>query len=117
MVVDVREWSEAAKISGGHARRWEVVAAAFSWWHKVEDVIKMAKSMGERRVGCSDSFLRFLKDRKTEENENENVNESGESRRERMEVVVVVVVVVVVGVVGMTLLSLMLRKSFLRIQQ
>lgn len=105
--------NQTAKISGGHARRWEVVAAAFSWWHKVEDVIKMAKSIGERRVGCSDSFLRFLKDRKTVENENENVNESGESRREGMEAVVVVVV----GVVGMTLLSLMLRESFLSIQQ
>ncbi|KAI3816339.1 hypothetical protein L1987_16032 [Smallanthus sonchifolius] len=44
--------------------RWETVAEAFSGRHKVESVVKMAKSMGDKKLNDSDLFSRFLKDRK-----------------------------------------------------
>lgn len=48
----------------GMPGRWEAVAEAFQGRHGVESVIRMAKSMGERKLSDSDSFHRFLKDRK-----------------------------------------------------
>lgn len=48
----------------GKPKRWEVIAEAFGGAHGVESVIRMAKSMGEKKMSDSDSFARFLKDRK-----------------------------------------------------
>ncbi|WJZ82635.1 hypothetical protein VitviT2T_002375 [Vitis vinifera] len=48
----------------GMPGRWEAVAEAFRGRHGVESVIRKAKSLGERKSSDSDSFNRFLKDRK-----------------------------------------------------
>lgn len=48
----------------GMPGRWEVISEAFNGRHCVESVIKTAKSLGERKVSDSDSFDRFLKNRK-----------------------------------------------------
>ncbi|KAK9076588.1 hypothetical protein SSX86_004922 [Deinandra increscens subsp. villosa] len=69
----------------GMPGRWEAVAEAFSGRHKAESVVKMAKSMGDRKLNDSDSFSRFLKDRKAVdkrvdeviENERQNVGTGG----------------------------------------
>lgn len=68
-----REWSEGdvemlkkllTKHPVGKPKRWEAISEAFAGAHGVESVIKMAKSMGEKKMNDSDSFARFLKDRK-----------------------------------------------------
>ena len=48
----------------GMPGRWEAVAEAFQGRHGVESVIRKAKSLGEKKLSDSDSFNRFLKDRK-----------------------------------------------------
>ncbi|KAI3799941.1 hypothetical protein L1987_35247 [Smallanthus sonchifolius] len=65
----------------GMPGRWEAVAEAFSGRHKVESVVKMAKSMGDRKLNDSDSFSRFLKDRKVVD---KRVDEVIEKERENM---------------------------------
>ncbi|KAI3727876.1 hypothetical protein L6452_16497 [Arctium lappa] len=94
VVVEDKDWSEGdlellkkqmSKHPVGMPGRWEAVAEAFSGRRKVESVVKMAKSMGERKLGDSDSFSRFLKDRKAVdkrvdhviENEREIANANG----------------------------------------
>ncbi|KAL4570521.1 hypothetical protein LXL04_026177 [Taraxacum kok-saghyz] len=94
IVVEDADWTEGdlellkkqmVKNPVGMPGRWEAVADAFNGRHKAESVVKMAKSMGERRIGDSDSFSRFLKDRKAVdkrvdeviENERENVSNVG----------------------------------------
>ncbi|CAI9288613.1 unnamed protein product [Lactuca saligna] len=94
IVVEDKEWSEGdlellkkqmVKNPVGMPGRWEAVAEVFSGRHKVESVVKMAKSMGERKIGDSDSFSKFLKDRKAVdkrvdeviENEREQVSNGG----------------------------------------
>ncbi|KAK9266861.1 hypothetical protein L1049_027120 [Liquidambar formosana] len=81
-----REWSEEdfellkkqmVKHPVGKPRRWEVIAEAFRGRHGVESVVKMAKSMSERRIGSEDSFARFLKDRKPLDKRVEAVSEEG----------------------------------------
>lgn len=56
----------------GMPGRWETVAEAFRGRHGVESVIRMAKSLGERKLSDSDSFNRFLKDRKAVDQRVEN---------------------------------------------
>ncbi|KAK9100265.1 hypothetical protein Scep_023695 [Stephania cephalantha] len=48
----------------GEPKRWELIAEAFRGRRKVDSVIKMGKSMGERRPSDGDSFSQFLKQRK-----------------------------------------------------
>lgn len=53
----------------GKARRWEVITEAFGGRHKVDSVVKMAKSMAERKIGNEDdSYAQFLKHRKPLDN-------------------------------------------------
>lgn len=72
-MVEEREWSEGdlemlkkqmVKNVVGKPGRWEAIAEAFNGRHGVESVIRTAKSLGEKKVSDSDSFNRFLKDRK-----------------------------------------------------
>ncbi|XP_024994945.1 transcription factor MAMYB [Cynara cardunculus var. scolymus] len=88
IVVEDKDWTEGdlellkkqiAKHPVGMPGRWDAVAEAFSGRHKVENVVKMAKSMGERKMGDSDSFSRFLKDRKAVD---KRVDEVIENERE-----------------------------------
>lgn len=69
---------QMAKNPVGMPGRWEVISEAFNGRHCVESVIKTAKSLGERKVSDSDSFDRFLKNRKPVdkrvEDEIENAN-------------------------------------------
>ncbi|CAI0449285.1 unnamed protein product [Linum tenue] len=53
-----------AKNPVGKPRRWEVIAEAFNGRHRVESVIKAAKEMGEKKSDDSDSYAKFLKNRK-----------------------------------------------------
>ncbi|XP_076912070.1 transcription factor MAMYB-like [Bidens hawaiensis] len=77
--VEESEWSvsdiellkkQMVKYPVGMPGRWEAVAGAFNGNRKVESVVKMAKVMGGVGTGMgmkmndSDSFSRFLKDRK-----------------------------------------------------
>lgn len=80
------EWDEAelgflkkqlTKHPVGKPRRWEIIAEAFGGRHKVESVIKMAKEMGEKKLGDEDSYAQFLKKRKPMDKRIENVNEEG----------------------------------------
>lgn len=89
-VVEEKDWTEAdldllkkqmVKNPVGMPGRWEAVAEAFSGRHKVESVVKMAKSMGERKLNDSDSFSRFLKDRKAVD---KRVDEVIENEREKV---------------------------------
>ncbi|CAL1406520.1 unnamed protein product [Linum trigynum] len=68
-----KDWSEEdflilkkqmAKNPVGKPRRWEVIAEAFNGRHRVESVIKAAKEMGEKKSDDSDSYAKFLKNRK-----------------------------------------------------
>lgn len=52
----------------GEPRRWEKIAEGFGGRHRVESVIKMGKSMAERRPEDKDSFAQFLKQRKPLDN-------------------------------------------------
>lgn len=66
----------------GKPKRWEAIAEGFQGRYRVETVIKMAKSMGERKMSDADSYARFLKARKPVdkrvEAEIEGVMENGE---------------------------------------
>ncbi|KAL8119477.1 transcription factor MAMYB [Apium graveolens] len=55
---------QMAKNPVGMPGRWAVISEVFNGRHCVESVIKTAKSLGERKVSDSDSFDRFLKNRK-----------------------------------------------------
>ncbi|XP_057521452.1 transcription factor MAMYB [Amaranthus tricolor] len=68
-----KEWSEedlgflrklVIKHPVGKPRRWEVIADAFKGKHSVENVISKAKSLGKEKPVDSDSYSKFLKDRK-----------------------------------------------------
>lgn len=55
---------QIAKHAVGAPRRWEAIAEAFRGRHGLENVIRTAKSMAEKRPGGGDSFAQFLKQRK-----------------------------------------------------
>lgn len=86
IVVEEKDWSlmdlellkkQMVKFPVGMPGRWEAVAAVFNGRHKVESVVKMAKSMNERKgSGLEDSFSRFLKDRKAVDKRVDEVIES-----------------------------------------
>lgn len=91
VAAEEKEWTEEdfellkkqmAKNPVGKARRWEVISEAFAGRHKVDSVVKMAKSMAERKIGNEDSYAQFLKHRKPLDSravESENgVKEDGE---------------------------------------
>ncbi|XP_022732149.1 dnaJ homolog subfamily C member 2-like [Durio zibethinus] len=68
-----KEWSAAdleilkkqmVKNPVGKPGRWEVIASAFKGKHKMENVIKKAKELGEKKVDDGDSYAQFLKNRK-----------------------------------------------------
>ncbi|KAI9087047.1 hypothetical protein K1719_031008 [Acacia pycnantha] len=66
----------------GKPRRWEVIAEAFCGRHKMENVIKKAKELGEKKLDDSDSYTQFLKKRKQvdfKRLDNGNENLGGES--------------------------------------
>ncbi|KAJ4845187.1 hypothetical protein Tsubulata_037678 [Turnera subulata] len=70
----------------GKPRRWEVIAEVFDGRHGVEGVVKKAKELGEKKMDDSDSYARFLKNRKPLDTriggEMGEVNESGESEKD-----------------------------------
>ncbi|KAI3965698.1 hypothetical protein MKX01_010655 [Papaver californicum] len=49
----------------GEPKRWELITEAFQGRHGLESVIKMGKSLSERKIGSGDSFSQFLKQRKS----------------------------------------------------
>ncbi|KAJ0968133.1 hypothetical protein J5N97_025050 [Dioscorea zingiberensis] len=55
---------QISKHPAGEPGRWDRIQEAFQGRHGVDSVIKMAKSLAERRPGDSDSYERFLKQRK-----------------------------------------------------
>ncbi|VFQ74493.1 unnamed protein product [Cuscuta campestris] len=69
-----KDWSEGdvellKKLLGKHPvgkpGRWEAIAEGFNGRHRVEGVIKQAKELGEKKANnASDSYQKFLKDRK-----------------------------------------------------
>ncbi|GJT24795.1 hypothetical protein Tco_0894732, partial [Tanacetum coccineum] len=82
-----KEWSDGdlellkkqmVKNPVGMPGRWEAVAEVFNGRHKVENVVKMAKSMGDKRMGGGDgdSLSWFLKDRKAIDKRVDEVIES-----------------------------------------
>ncbi|XP_023554243.1 dnaJ homolog subfamily C member 2 [Cucurbita pepo subsp. pepo] len=82
--IEETEWDEGelgllkkqlAKHPVGKPRRWEIISEAFGGRHKVESVIKMAKEMGEKKLGDEDSYAQFLKNRKPMDKRIENVDE------------------------------------------
>ncbi|KAK6947464.1 hypothetical protein RJ641_000937 [Dillenia turbinata] len=62
----------------GKPRRWEIITEAFGGKYKVESVIKMGKSMAEKRLNDGDSYAEFLKNRKVVDKRVEN----GDGERE-----------------------------------
>lgn len=73
VLAEEREWTEEdlgllrkqiVKNPVGKPRRWEVIAEAFKGRHSVESVINKAKSLGKEKPADSDSYSKFLKDRK-----------------------------------------------------
>ncbi|KAJ0559340.1 putative transcription factor MYB-HB-like family [Helianthus annuus] len=85
VVVEEKDWTfedlellkkQMVKNPVGMPGRWEAVAEVFKGRHKVESVVKMAKSMGDRKVNDSDSFSKFLKDRKAVDKRVDEVIES-----------------------------------------
>ncbi|KAL2901558.1 Transcription factor MAMYB [Bienertia sinuspersici] len=93
-VIEEREWSEedlgllrkqVLKHPVGKPRRWEVIAEAFKGRHNVESVINKAKSLGKDKPVDSDSYSKFLKDRKATDKKVEGGNVdvgNGESSEE-----------------------------------
>lgn len=71
---------QMVKYPAGMPGRWEAVAEVFGGRHGVESVIKKVKSTGDKKTGDSDSFSRFLKDRKPVDKRVDEgfVEESGE---------------------------------------
>ncbi|XP_010695681.2 transcription factor MAMYB [Beta vulgaris subsp. vulgaris] len=94
VVIEEKEWSEddlgllrkqILKYPVGKPRRWEVIAEVFRGRHSVESVINKAKSLGKEKPVDSDSYSKFLKDRKPVDKkiEGENVGlVNGESSGE-----------------------------------
>ncbi|KAI3940440.1 hypothetical protein MKW98_024847 [Papaver atlanticum] len=73
VVYEEKEWVEEdfeilkkqiLKHPVGEPKRWELITEAFQGKHGLESVIKMGKSLSERKVGNGDSFSQFLKQRK-----------------------------------------------------
>ncbi|KAH9612731.1 hypothetical protein KSS87_012598 [Heliosperma pusillum] len=86
VVMEDKEWSEEelgllkkqlVKNPIGKSRRWEVISEVFKGRHSVESVINKAKSLGKEKPDDSDSYSKFLKDRKPVDKKGEggNVNE------------------------------------------
>ncbi|XP_021765716.1 dnaJ homolog subfamily C member 2-like [Chenopodium quinoa] len=84
VVIEEKEWSEEdlgllrkliVKYPVGKPKRWEVIAEGFKGRHSVESVISKAKSLGKEKPVDSDSYSKFLKDRKAVDKrvEDENV--------------------------------------------
>ncbi|KAI3829626.1 hypothetical protein L1987_03753 [Smallanthus sonchifolius] len=75
--------SRIVEETNGEESGWDAgaVAEAFFGRHKVESVVKMAKSMGDRKLNDSDSFSRFLKDQKAVD---KRVDEVIEKERENV---------------------------------
>lgn len=72
-VIEESEWTEEdlgllrkqiVKHPVGKPKRWEVIAEAFRGRHSAESVINKAKSLGKEKPADSDSYSKFLKDRK-----------------------------------------------------
>ncbi|WCJ20701.1 hypothetical protein M5689_002917 [Euphorbia peplus] len=72
-VLEEKEWTaedleilkkQMVKNPVGKPKRWEVIAEVFKGRHRVENVIKKAKEMGEKKLDDSDSYAEFLKKRK-----------------------------------------------------
>ncbi|ERN16835.1 hypothetical protein AMTRI_Chr02g264250 [Amborella trichopoda] len=68
-----KEWNDSdldllrkqmAKHPPGKPGRWDLIAQAFNGKHGLESIIKMAKSLSEKKPGGSDSYAQFLKQRK-----------------------------------------------------
>ncbi|XP_060207543.1 transcription factor MAMYB [Lycium barbarum] len=59
----------------GKPGRWEAIAEGFNGRYKVENVIKKAKELGEKKMSDEDSYSRFLKDRKPMDKRSESGNE------------------------------------------
>ncbi|XP_077235235.1 transcription factor MAMYB-like [Tasmannia lanceolata] len=83
VIGEEKEWNEEdfeilkkqiAKHPVGEPRRWELIADSFQGRHGLESVIKMAKSMAEKRPGGGDPFAQFLKQRKPLSKQLEVVN-------------------------------------------
>ncbi|KAK9667895.1 hypothetical protein RND81_13G018700 [Saponaria officinalis] len=71
--INEKEWSDdelgllkkqLVKYPIGKPRRWEVISEAFKGKHSVESVINKAKSLGKEKPDDSDSYSKFLRDRK-----------------------------------------------------
>ncbi|CAK7356209.1 unnamed protein product [Dovyalis caffra] len=67
----------------GKPRRWEVIAETFNGRHRVESVIKKAKELGEKKMDDSDSYARFLKNRKPLDTRAQGEDEGLESAESR----------------------------------
>lgn len=88
------DWSEdeiellrkqLVKHPAGKPRRWEIIAEAFNGAHGVENVIKKAKELADKKSSDKDSYAQFLKNRKPLDerlNEEADGNGGGEVRRE-----------------------------------
>ncbi|KAF6141203.1 hypothetical protein GIB67_036220 [Kingdonia uniflora] len=72
-IIEEQEWGDVdldllkkqiSKHPVGEPRRWELITKAFGGRHKLESVIKTAKSFSEKKLGDGDSFSQFLKQRK-----------------------------------------------------
>ncbi|XP_074304052.1 transcription factor MAMYB-like [Silene latifolia] len=83
-VMEEKEWSEEdlgllkkqlVKNPIGKSRRWEVISEVFKGRHSVESVINKAKSLGKEKPDDSDSYSKFLKDRKPVDKRLEEGNE------------------------------------------
>ncbi|KAI5057037.1 hypothetical protein GOP47_0028855 [Adiantum capillus-veneris] len=48
----------------GMLKRWEVIAESFDGVHSVESIVKMSKTLGEKKKSSSDSYSDFLEKRK-----------------------------------------------------
>ncbi|OVA02488.1 SANT/Myb domain [Macleaya cordata] len=73
VIHEEREWIEEdfellkkqiLKHPVGETKRWELITEAFQGRHGLESVIKMGKSLSERKPGNGDAFSQFLKQRK-----------------------------------------------------
>ncbi|KNA08379.1 hypothetical protein SOVF_163190 [Spinacia oleracea] len=83
VVIEEKDWSEedlgllrkqVLKYPIGKPRRWEVISEAFKGRHGVESVINKAKSLGKEKPVDSDSYSKFLKDRKANDKKVEGEN-------------------------------------------
>lgn len=90
-----KEWNEEdseilkkqmVKNPVGKPKRWEVIAEAFNGRYRVESVIKKAKELGEKKMDDSDSYARFLKNRKPLDTRAESGSQGLESDESGQEV-------------------------------